>query len=99
MDWRFWRWGKRDRDIDEEIAHDLALDIEDRVRAGVPRDEAERVSRRDFGNVLLVREQTREMWGWTSLERFARDVQYGFRTLRNNPMFASMAVLTLALGI
>ncbi len=99
MQWRFWRWKQRDTDLNDEIAYDLAADAEERIRSGIPREEAEFASRRDFGNALLVKEDTRETWGLMSLERLGRDVRYGWRTLRNNPLFAAMAVLSLALGI
>jgi len=55
--------GSAHRDLDDEIAHDFAVDVEERVRAGMPRDEAEYASRRDFGNVPLLQEGMREMWG------------------------------------
>jgi macrolide transport system ATP-binding/permease protein len=97
--WRFWRRKKSDTDLNDEIAYDLAVDAEERVRSGVSREEAERASQRDFGNVLLLKEDVREVWGWTSLERLGQDVRYGWRTLRANPLFAAMAVLSLALGI
>ena len=38
-------------------------------------------------------------WGWTRLEQLARDVGYGLRQVRRNPMFSGIAIATLALGI
>lgn len=99
MGWRIWRRARRDEDLHDEIAHDLALDAEERRQAGAPPEEAENASRRDFGNVPLVEESVRETWGWTSLDRLARDVRYGWRVLCKDPLFTTMAVLTLGLGI
>ena len=70
--WDFWRRNRRETDLEDEIAYDLALDAEERIRSGVTRQEAEQASRRDFGNVLLMKEGIREMWGWKSLERLAK---------------------------
>lgn len=99
MRWRFWRREQRDADLDDEIAFDLAAEAEERTRSGTPREEAEWASRRGFGSVLLAKERTREVWGWTSLQRLSQDLRYGWRTMSKNPLFATMAVLSLALGI
>lgn len=99
MRWDFWRRKQHNADLDDEIAHDLALDVEDRIRAGETAREAEQASRRDFGNVGLLKENIRDKWGWASFERLLRDVKFGWRSLRHSPLFATMATLSLALGI
>ena len=54
---------------------------------------------REFGNIGLIQEVTREMWGWTSLGRIAQDLRYGLRMMRRTPALSAVAVLSLALGI
>ena len=77
MRWDFWRRTRREADLEDEIAHDLALDVEERVRSGLTRQVAEGASRRDFGNVGLLKEGIREMWGWTSVEQLGRESHGG----------------------
>jgi putative ABC transport system permease protein len=101
MKWLHWTGTRnRERELDEEIEVDFALEVQQRMEAGANREEAESGARRDFGNVTRVKEVTREMWGWRSLEWLWQDVRFGVRSMyRANLAFVSVAVLTLALGI
>ena len=56
-------------------------------------------ARREFGNVGLVKEVTRDIWGWRWLEDLYEDARFGARMLQKNPGFTLVATLSLALGI
>ena len=90
---------RRDRELDDELQAHLRMAIADRIDRGETPEEAAAAARREFGNVGLVREVARDMWGWGWLERLVRDVQYAFRSLRHNRVYACAAIATLALGI
>ena len=96
---RLLRWSKIDQELDEEIRAHLRMAVEQRIARGEDPREAGQNARREFGNVLLVRETAREIWMWVSWERAARDLQHAIRQLRRSPGFAAVAILTLALGL
>ncbi|HEY1501069.1 MAG TPA: ABC transporter permease [Acidobacteriaceae bacterium] len=77
------------RRFDAEMESDIAFH----------REMAARQGNNNFGNTTRIREQSREAWGWTWLDRIVQDLRFGARLLARAPGFTLMAVLVLAIGI
>jgi predicted permease len=86
-------------DLSAEIREHLEEKVEELVAGGMSRKDASAAARREFGNVTLIEEDSRAARGWTALESFFADICYGLRSMRRNPGFTALAILSLALGI
>lgn len=77
------------RRLDRELENDMEFH----------REMAAREGKRNFGNVLRLREESREAWGWTWIDRLLQDLSYGARMLGRSPGFTLTAVLVLGVGV
>lgn len=87
-----------ERGLQEEMRLHLDLRQQQLQAAGLPARDARVAARRRFGNLLRLREDSINAWGWLWLEQLVQDVRFAARTLLKNPGFSATALLTLALA-
>ena len=90
---------RRYSDIDVSISEHIQERADELEAEGIPRKQAEQTARREFGNVALVQQRSREQWQWRLLESLLGDLKFTLRRLRKSPGFAATVLLTLAIGM
>jgi hypothetical protein len=88
-----------DRALDEEVAFHIESRTADLVAGGMSRDAAEAMARRQFGNRLRLREESRDAKLLPWLDSLLRDVRLGIRALRKNPLVTAAAIVPLSLAL
>ena len=88
-----------EKDLNDELAAHIAMETDMRMQEGESREAARQAALRQFGNVGLVAEVTRRMWGFMWFEQALKDARHGARSFARTPLFSSIVIITLALGI
>src|SRR6266403_140056 len=103
---RLWMWlqalflrHRSARRLDAEIQFHLEQQMAENIAAGMSGEEARYAAWRIFGNPTVLKEETKDTWGWVWLEQFGCDLHYVVRTLRKATGFTLAVILVMALGI
>jgi predicted permease len=88
-----------ERDLDEELRAYIDLLTDEKITSGMSPDAARRAARLEAGGVEQIKEEVRDVRRGALLETTMHDIRYGVRLLKRSPGFATLAILTIGLGI
>lgn len=72
-------------EMDAELRFHLEAYAEDLVRSGVPRHDAMRRARLEFGGIDRTKEECREALAGNFIDTLMQDVRFSVRVLRKSP--------------
>ena len=95
-----WHRGRKESELDAEIRFHLSEEADRRVAEGASPKQARHDARKDFGNVIRIREAMREAWGLTWVEVATKSVfRNALRNVWRSPRLSLAAVLCIGLAM
>src|SRR5580698_3950517 len=88
-----------EREMDDELRGFVEASTADKVRHGMPAEQATRAARIEMGSSNAVKHHIRSATWESKVEIFWRDLRHCVRGLLRSPGFTLIAVLSLGLGI
>ena len=76
---------QREKELDEEVQAHLRMSAQEHAEQGELPEQARASALREFGNVVLVKEVMRDMWGFRWFETLRQDLHYGLCQLMRSP--------------
>lgn len=90
---------RAEAELERELAEHRALLIAEHVAAGMSAAAARQAAARDLGPVEAMKERYRDRLAPRWLEVLGQDLRFAFRQMRRAPLFAALAIISLAIGI
>jgi predicted permease len=93
------RRARMESEMDAELRFHIETFAEDLIRSGIPRQEALRRARIEFGGIERAKEECRDARATRLMDGLGGDIRLALRNLRKHALLSATVVITLALGL